>query len=155
MRPTRRTVHTLPALPLLFALACTPPALEGEDTPDSGEGGGDVGAQVDSGGGGGGEDAGGGADAGGGGSLNPFEGDAAEATAGKAVYDANGCGNCHGADGRSTTFKDLGVSATDTEDQVLFDAIQIGVPNTAMVAYGSAIDDDDIWRIVTWIRTIE
>jgi mono/diheme cytochrome c family protein len=90
-----------------------------------------------------------------GGSVNPFDGDAAEATAGKAVYDSNGCANCHGADGKSTNFKDLSVSATMTEDQVLFDAIKNGVPNSAMVAYSSAINDDDIWRIVTWIRTIE
>ncbi len=90
-----------------------------------------------------------------GGSVNPFDGDAAEATAGKAVYDSNGCANCHGDDGKSTSFKDLSVSATDTDEQVLFDAIKDGVPSTAMVSYSSAINDDDIWRIVTWIRTIE
>ena len=94
-------------------------------------------------------------DGGGGGVTNPFEGDATEATAGKVVYDANGCTNCHGADGKSTSFKDLSVSATAASNEVLFDAIAVGVPGTAMVAYGSQIDEDDTWRIVTWIRTIE
>jgi mono/diheme cytochrome c family protein len=152
MRPTR--LHALATVLLLpFAVACAPAALEGEgpSTPDAGGVGEDTGGQADSGGVGG--DAAPADDVGG--VVNPFDGDAAEATAGKAVYDSNGCGNCHGADGKTATFKDLSVSATDTADQVLFDAIQLGVPSSAMVSYSSAIDADDTWRIVTWIRAIE
>jgi mono/diheme cytochrome c family protein len=147
MRPAR--LHALAAVLLPFAVACAPAALEGEGprTPDSG--GEDASTQADSGG----EDAA--PEDTGGAVVNPFDGDAAEAAAGEAVYDANGCGNCHGADGKSATFKDLSVSATETADQVLFDAIQLGVAGTAMVSYSSAIDADDTWRIVTWIRAIE
>jgi mono/diheme cytochrome c family protein len=38
-------------------------------------------------------------------------------------------------------------------DQMMFHTITHGVPGTRMVAFGGAIPDDDIWRIVAYLKT--
>jgi mono/diheme cytochrome c family protein len=38
-------------------------------------------------------------------------------------------------------------------DQMMFHTITHGVPGTRMVAFGGAIPDDDIWRIVAYLKS--
>ena len=38
-------------------------------------------------------------------------------------------------------------------DAEIFHTISTGVPNTRMVAFGGAIPDQDIWRLVTYLRS--
>ena len=85
---------------------------------------------------------------------NPFKDDAAAAAEGATLYSDNGCTTCHGLDGKSASFKDL--STLDaTSDAALFESIDAGVPGTAMTAYGETLTDDEIWKIITWVRTID
>jgi mono/diheme cytochrome c family protein len=38
-------------------------------------------------------------------------------------------------------------------DAEIFHTISKGVPNTRMVAFGGALPDEDIWRLVTYVRS--
>ena len=38
-------------------------------------------------------------------------------------------------------------------DAEIFHTISAGVPNTRMVAFGGALPDQDIWRLVTYLRS--
>jgi mono/diheme cytochrome c family protein len=38
-------------------------------------------------------------------------------------------------------------------DAEIFHSISKGVPNTRMVAFGGALPDEDIWRLVTYVRS--
>jgi mono/diheme cytochrome c family protein len=38
-------------------------------------------------------------------------------------------------------------------DAEIFNTISKGVPNTRMVAFGGALPDQDIWRLVTYLRS--
>lgn len=146
----RKPVTLLVGLSLALGLtACTPDALSPFPA-DADQGtGADQGMTVDMSATG---DLGG--DMGGQGQENPFKGDAQAAAEGATLYNDNGCVTCHGTDGKSTSFKDL--STLDaTPDATLFTSIDAGIAGTAMSAYGETLTDDEIWKIITWIRTID
>ncbi len=91
--------------------------------------------------------------------MNPYDkSDAAVVMQGLEVYSdaGNGCGGCHGATGVEqplASATNLSMSGPKS-DEYLFNAIKKGVSGTAMSAY-PGITDDDTWKIVTWIRSIE
>ena len=93
---------------------------------------------------------------------NPFAGDPKAAQAGEYEFRIN-CAFCHGLGGRgggrgpdvSKAFKRHGSSDAD-----MFHTINSGVPGTAMPANGTngqgvGMTDNEIWQIVTYIRSIE
>lgn len=93
---------------------------------------------------------------------NPFAGDAKAAKAGEYEFRIN-CAFCHGLGGRgggrgpdlSKALKRHGSSDAD-----LFHTISNGVAGTAMPANGTngqgvGMTDDEIWQIITYIRSIE
>lgn len=92
---------------------------------------------------------------------NPFHDDAAAATAGEMVFSNNGCAACHVNPGTGEQQDALGNAAgnltttsTSDPDQEIFDTIRNG--RGAMTAYNDAtINDDDLWRVVTYIRTLK
>ena len=86
--------------------------------------------------------------------VNPFAGDAAEADAGKVLYDNDNCSGCHGMDGKSETFLDLSTVTTAPEGR-LFTSIKDGIEGTAMTGYAAKHSDEDIWRMVTWVQSIQ
>lgn len=84
--------------------------------------------------------------------TNPYDGDAAAAAEGATLYADVGCGTCHGADGRGTPgYPDL-KDASDKPDGELFEVIELG--DGAMVGYGDELTEDEIWKVVTHVRTI-
>src|SRR5215213_4855215 len=80
---------------------------------------------------------------------------AARGNGAAAVY-ASTCAPCHGLDlapgsPAPTLFAERVLAAND--DDTLAAKIKNGVPNTAMQPFKSALDDQQIWQLVAYIRT--
>jgi putative heme-binding domain-containing protein len=85
---------------------------------------------------------------------NPVEGDAAAIQAGMGMYRVR-CADCHGMDARGIRGPDLSqVWASGRTDSGLFRTVRTGVPNTEMPAVGVRTTDDDIWKILAYLRTL-
>ncbi len=101
---------------------------------------------------------------------NPLAASAEAVAKGKALWDANGCGACHGdeAHGQEGVAPDLLDDAFlgapgDLPDAAYFAMIKggsdvkkalgrPGVPDGGMQAYGADLADEDVWSIVAWLR---
>jgi cytochrome c553 len=76
---------------------------------------------------------------------------------GSQLYTAN-CSRCHGPEGQGTPrAPSLNVKSflTDTSDQAIQQIVTLGVPGTAMPAWGDRMTDADIQAIVGFIRQWE
>lgn len=87
---------------------------------------------------------------------NPFEGNAAETATGAKLYIAYNCVDCHGADGSGAmapAFVDgrwhFGGSPAE-----VFESISQGRPD-GMPAWGGLIDRASVWRLVSYVRSLE
>ncbi len=96
---------------------------------------------------------------------NPFEGNQDAVTAGKTVFDSN-CQTCHGADakgdgpaGASLNPKpaNLQLTVKETDAAYMHWVITEGGAaaglSSAMPSFKGVLSDDDIWRVVTYLRT--
>jgi cytochrome c oxidase cbb3-type subunit 3 len=88
--------------------------------------------------------------------TNPFEGNAAKIAEGSKLFIAYNCMDCHGADGSGAMGPSLqdgrwhfGGSAGD-----VFQSIYEGRPD-GMPSWGGRIADDQIWRLVAYVRTLD
>lgn len=88
--------------------------------------------------------------------TNPFEGNAAKIAEGGKLFIAYNCMDCHGADGSGA----MGPSLQDgrwhfggTPGDV-FQSIYEGRPD-GMPSWGGRIADDQIWRLVAYVRTLD
>jgi mono/diheme cytochrome c family protein len=95
------------------------------------------------------------------GRKNPLGSDAA--TAGAKVFQAN-CQMCHGVQGHGDgpagesldpKPKNLAALQTNAADDFLFWRISEGVPGTAMVGWKQILTEEQIWQVVTFIRTLK
>src|SRR3954471_671064 len=87
---------------------------------------------------------------------NPFEGNAQRIDEGSKLFVAYNCMDCHGADGSGA----MGPSLQDgrwhfggTAGNV-FQSIYEGRPD-GMPAWGGRIADDQIWRLVAYVRSLD
>jgi cytochrome c oxidase cbb3-type subunit 3 len=87
---------------------------------------------------------------------NPYEGSAAALATGAKLYIAYNCVDCHGADGSGA----MGPSLADgrwhfggTAPEV-YESIFQGRPD-GMPAWGSLLSSDQIWTLVTYVRSLE
>lgn len=87
--------------------------------------------------------------------VNPYEGNAQRIAEGSKLFVAYNCLDCHGADGSGA----MGPSLQDgrwhfggTPGDV-FQSIYEGRPD-GMPAWGGRIADDQIWRLVAYVRTL-
>jgi mono/diheme cytochrome c family protein len=97
------------------------------------------------------------------GPLNPLPSDEATITAGRLLYQAN-CAACHGVNGKGDGPMALGLrpgpsdftqhmpAGKHTDGQVYL-WIKDGYPQSAMPAWGQRLNDQQIWQLVTFIRT--
>lgn len=87
--------------------------------------------------------------------TNPYAGDEEKAAAGKKLYISYGCVGCHGQSGGGG----MGPSLIDGgwryggADADLFHSIHDGRPK-GMPAWSSHLTDDQIWEVITFLRTI-
>jgi cytochrome c oxidase cbb3-type subunit 2 len=101
---------------------------------------------------------------------NPLAHSVAAVVKGKQLFEANGCGACHGDEGHGqegvapdlVDDEFLGVKG-DLPDAAYFAMIKggsdvkaalgrKGVPDGGMQAFGAELKDEDIWAIVAWLR---
>ncbi len=87
---------------------------------------------------------------------NPYTGDPEAIAEGKRLWAEAGCYSCHGADAGGAVGPDL----TDDEwvyrptDRTIFKAIAKGRKGTVMVAWSDSLNDDEIWKVVAYIRSL-
>ena len=87
--------------------------------------------------------------------TNPFEGNAAKIAEGAKLFIAYNCLDCHGAEGSGA----MGPSLQDNRWHFggtpgdVFQSIYEGRPD-GMPAWGGRIGDDQIWRLVAYVRTL-
>jgi len=85
---------------------------------------------------------------------NPFAGNDAASAAGAVLYQKT-CQSCHGgaAQGDRGPALATGNFRHGSEDSDLFQNIRNGIPATQMPSF-SALPTDDIWRIITYLRSL-
>lgn len=88
--------------------------------------------------------------------ANPYEGNAQRIAEGAKLFISYNCMDCHGADGSGAMGPGLqdgrwhfGGTAGD-----VFQSIYEGRPD-GMPAWGGRIADDQIWRLVAYVRTLD
>lgn len=95
------------------------------------------------------------------GKTNPFAVDAA--SDGAQIFQSN-CQMCHGPQGHgdgpagqslTPKPKNLAVLQKSVGDDYLFWRISDGKPGTSMVAWKGILTEDQIWRVVSFIRTLQ
>lgn len=87
---------------------------------------------------------------------NPFEGDAAAIATGAKLYIAYNCIDCHGGDGSGAmapAFVD-GRWHFGGSNAEVFESIFQGRPD-GMPAWGGLLDRASIWRLVSYVRSLE
>ena len=91
--------------------------------------------------------------------LNPFTGDEAAIKEGRQLYLQSGCPGCHGSGGGgamagATPFiRDAWKFGVD--DGTYFKVIKGIYPGQTMPAvFGAVLTDEQVWKIIAWIRSI-
>lgn len=87
---------------------------------------------------------------------NPFEGNSAELATGAKLYISYNCIDCHGADGggaMAPAFVDGRWHFGGSPAQV-YESIYQGRPD-GMPSWGGTLDQHSIWRLVTYLRSLE
>jgi putative heme-binding domain-containing protein len=85
---------------------------------------------------------------------NPLDGDADAIKSGQGLFRAR-CADCHGMDGRGQRAPDLTqVWASGRTDDGLFRTLRTGVPGTEMPSVGARTPDDEVWKILAYLRTL-
>lgn len=89
------------------------------------------------------------------GAQNPFSGNARETDAGRGLFRIM-CAPCHGIQAKGGRGPDLtlGVFHAGESDRDLFRVIADGVTGTEMPGYQTRIGDDNIWRLISYIRSV-
>lgn len=88
------------------------------------------------------------------GKKNPFEGDAGAIKTGMGLFRAR-CADCHGIDAKGVRGPDLTqVWNSGRSDEGLFTTLRTGVLGTEMPAVGERTPDEEVWKILAYLRTL-
>jgi putative heme-binding domain-containing protein len=87
--------------------------------------------------------------------TNPLGGDARAAEEGRVAFRGS-CSLCHGIKGEGGRGPDLTISAyaSGNSDSDLYNIISNGVTGTEMPGFATRFESDDIWRLVSYVRSI-
>lgn len=86
--------------------------------------------------------------------TNPLAGNDAAIQAGMGIFRSR-CADCHGMDARGVRGPDLTqVWASGRTDSGLFRTLKRGVPGTEMPSVGPRTTDDEVWKILAYLKTI-
>ena len=87
--------------------------------------------------------------------TNPFAGGAQAAEEGRIIFRGS-CGLCHGIRGAGGRGPDLtlGAYSVGDSDAALYNVIANGAQGTEMPDFAGRFDEPDIWRLVSYIRSI-
>ena len=91
--------------------------------------------------------------------LNPYTGNPEAIKEGRKVYFLYSCNACHGGTGGGGMAGERGLLIDDTwqygsDDESLFKLMRGQIPNQTMPAVGQSMTDDEIWKVLAWIRTL-
>ena len=87
--------------------------------------------------------------------VNPYDGNAQRLAEGAKLFIAYNCMDCHGAEGSGA----MGPSLQDARwhfggtNGEVFQSVYEGRPD-GMPSFGGRISDEDIWRLVTYVRSL-
>jgi putative heme-binding domain-containing protein len=85
---------------------------------------------------------------------NPLEGNPDAIRTGMGMFRVR-CADCHGMDATGVRGPDLTqVWASGRTDHGLFRTVRSGVPGTEMPAIGVRSPDEDVWKILAYLRTL-
>ena len=86
---------------------------------------------------------------------NPLQNDPNAADVGRGVFRIY-CSPCHGIRGQGARGPDLtqAISGSGKSDDDLFRIVSEGSPGTEMPSFADALDDENRWRTVSYIRSI-
>jgi len=86
--------------------------------------------------------------------VNPLAGNADAIQTGMGLFRSR-CADCHGMDARGVRGPDLTqVWASGRTDAGLFRTLRRGVPGTEMPSVGPRTPDDEIWKMLAYLKTI-
>lgn len=86
--------------------------------------------------------------------VNPLNGNPDAIRDGQGLYRVR-CAQCHGMDARGVRGPDLTMLwAAGRTDGGIYDTLRRGVPGTEMPAIGPRTREDDVWKIVAYLRTL-
>jgi cytochrome c oxidase cbb3-type subunit III len=86
--------------------------------------------------------------------TNPLAGNVDAIQAGMGLFRSR-CADCHGMDARGVRAPDLTqVWASGRTDAGLFRTLRRGVPGTEMPSVGPRTPDDEVWKILAYLKTI-
>jgi putative heme-binding domain-containing protein len=86
--------------------------------------------------------------------VNPLAGNVDAIQSGMGLFRSR-CADCHGMDARGVRGPDLTqVWASGRSDGGLFRTLKRGVPGTEMPSVGPRTPDDEIWKILAYLKTI-
>lgn len=87
------------------------------------------------------------------GTANPFAGNAEAVKSGRQIFLDTGCYNCHGFEAKGGGIApDLTASKLDA--QQMFQTVHDGRPGTLMPSWGKQLSSDEIWKVVTYLRSL-
>lgn len=86
---------------------------------------------------------------------NPYTGDKEAIEQGHQLWRDTGCYSCHGHDAQGAVGPDLtdDVWVYRPTDKTLFKAVAEGRRGTVMVAWSKHLNDDEIWKVIAFIRS--
>ena len=88
------------------------------------------------------------------GATNPFTGNDAAIKAGMGLFRIR-CADCHGIDAKGVRGPDLTqIWSSGRTDEGLFRTLRTGVPGTEMPAIDVRTPDDEVWKLLAYLRTI-
>jgi putative heme-binding domain-containing protein len=86
--------------------------------------------------------------------VNPLAGNPDAIQVGMGIFRSR-CADCHGMDARGVRGPDLTqVWASGRSDGGLFRTLRRGVPGTEMPSVGPRTPDDEIWKVLAYLRTL-
>lgn len=86
--------------------------------------------------------------------TNPFAGNEEAIKTGMGIFRVR-CADCHGIDAKGVRGPDLTqVWASGRTDDGLFRTLRTGVPGTEMPAIDLRTPDDEVWKLLAYVRTL-
>ncbi len=86
--------------------------------------------------------------------VNPYDGKAEAVQAGLGVFRSR-CADCHGVDARGVRGPDLTqIWTSGRTDAGLFHTVRHGIPGTEMPPIGHRATDDEVWKVLAYLRTL-
>jgi mono/diheme cytochrome c family protein len=89
--------------------------------------------------------------------MNPLGDDEATIDTGKMIYESTFCSGCHGALGEGGPASSgivFDVDRSDASDGYFYWKLAEGVEGTAMSAYKDSLSEEQIWQVISYIRSL-